>query len=84
MAQGKVSVAGLMVSVDRQEMGPGGRTTALREIEETYGFSARSIVTMEEVVACLSETEIEGRKVIGEAEREAIEGYYRTYGCKEP
>ena len=45
-----VEIVGLMVSLNRMEMGLGGKMSALDEIRETYGFPTNAIVTMEEVV----------------------------------
>ncbi len=49
-AQGAVEIKGLMVSQDRMEKGHGGEKSALAEIRETYGFEARAIVTMAEMI----------------------------------
>ena len=46
-AQADVKVCGLMVSLNRQEVGLSGKRSALEEIEETYGFPASAIVTMD-------------------------------------
>ena len=43
-----VEIVGLMVSLNRMEMGLGGKMSALDEIRETYGFPTNAIVTMEE------------------------------------
>ena len=44
-AQGDVNVLGLVVSVDRMERGQGEKS-ALKEIEEQFGFKTTAIVTM--------------------------------------
>ena len=44
-----VTIVGLMVSLNRMEVGLGGVKSALDEIKEKYGFDARAIVTMAEV-----------------------------------
>ena len=49
-AQGDVEIKGLMVSLNRMEVGKGGKVSALDEIKELYGFETGAIVTMEEVV----------------------------------
>jgi len=41
-----VTIVGLMVSLNRMEVGLGGKKSALDEIKETYGFEARAIVSM--------------------------------------
>ena len=50
MEQAKVEVKGLMVSLNRMEKGLGGKVSALAEIKEKYGFQARAIVTMADVI----------------------------------
>ena len=54
----------------------------LQEIEETYGFKGRAIVTMEEVVEHLYGRECQGRVVIDDQLKTAIDAYYEQYGCK--
>ena len=49
-AQADVEVKGLIVSLNRMEVGKGGEKSALDEIQELYGFGAGAIVTMREVV----------------------------------
>lgn len=80
-AQGDVNVLGLIVSVDRMERGSGTKG-ALEEIAETYGLRTHAIVTMSEVVDCLYGKEYNGRVVIDEKLKEAIDGYYRMYGAE--
>ena len=45
-----VTIVGLMVSLNRMEVGLGGKMSALDEIKERYGFPTSAIVTMEDVV----------------------------------
>ena len=73
---------GLMVSLNRMEVGLGGKLSALDEIREKYGFEAKAIVTMEEVVEHLYNRECQGRVVIDDGMKAAIDEYYRQYGCK--
>jgi orotate phosphoribosyltransferase len=80
-AQAKVDIKGLMVSLNRQEKGKGEKC-ALAEITELYGFPANAIVTMEEVVEVLYNKEIDGRIVIDDTIKAAIEAYYKEYGAK--
>ena len=80
-AQAKVDIKGLMVSLNRQEKGKGEKS-ALAEITELYGFPANAIVTMEEVVEALYNKEVDGRIVIDDAIKSAIETYYKEYGAK--
>ena len=77
-----VEIVGLMVSLNRMEMGLGGKMSALDEIRETYGFPTNAIVTMEEVVEHLYNKECQGKIVINDEIKKAIDAYYKQYGCK--
>jgi orotate phosphoribosyltransferase len=80
-AQGDITIKGLMVSLNRMEVGLGGKLSALDEIKEKYGFEARAIVTMAEVVEHLHNRTCQGRIVIDDAVKTAIDRYYEQYGC---
>lgn len=80
-AQGKVEIKGLMVSLNRMERGQGEKS-ALEEIKEKYGFEANAIVTMAEVVEHLYQKERQGKVVIDDATKAAIDAYYEQYGAK--
>ncbi len=82
-AQGDVEIKGLMVSLNRMELGLGGKMSALDEIRENYGIEARAIVTMEEVVERLYNRECIGRIVIDDAMKQAIDQYFDQYGCRQ-
>ncbi len=77
-----VEIVGLMVSLNRMEVGSGGKVPALDEIKEKYGFDAKAIVTMDEVVEHLYNREYQGRVVIDDSVKHAIDAYYGQYGCK--
>ncbi len=81
-AAADVNVRGLIVSLNRQEIGKGGVTTAQREVEERYGFPVASIVSMDEVRAYLTGREVGGRVVIDEALAAALDDYYAQWGAK--
>ncbi len=81
-AQGNVEIIGLMVSLNRMEKGLGGSMSALDEIREKYGFEANAIVTMEEVVEHLYNRECQGKIVINDEIKAAIDAYYEQYGCR--
>ena len=82
-AAADVEVKGLIVSLNRMEVGKGGVHTAQREIQEKYGFPVASIVSMAEVVEHLHNREVQGRVVIDDATKQAIDAYYEQYGAKE-
>ena len=76
-----VTIVGLMVSLKRMEKGLGGEKSALEEIREKYGFETNAIVTMEEVVEHLYNRTCQGRVVIDDTIKAAIDDYYKQYGC---
>ena len=80
-AQGDVTVAGLVVSVDRMERGQGEKS-ALAEIEEKYGLKTTAIVTMAEVVEHLYNKPYKGKIIIDDTLKAAIDTYYKQYGVK--
>ena len=82
MAQGDVQIKGLMVSLNRMEVGLGGKVSALDEIREKYSFEARAIVSMAEVVECLYNKSCQGKILIDDTLKAAIDAYYNKYGVK--
>lgn len=83
MGAAKVDVKGLIVSLNRMEVGKGGVKTAQREVQEKYGFPVASIVSMAEVTEYLYNREVQGRVVIDDAVKTALDAYYAQYGAKE-
>ena len=79
--QANVDVVGLMVSLNRQERGK-TQQNALAEIREMYGIETGAIVTMEEVVEYLYNKNYNGRVLIDDAMKKAIDTYYAQYGAK--
>ena len=75
-AAADVEVVGLMVSLNRMEVGKGGVKCAQDEISERYGFPVASIVTMAEVTNALEGT------VITPDIKTALDAYYDQYGVK--
>ena len=64
------------------EVGKGGEKCALDEITDLYGFPARAIVSMDEVVEYLYNRECQGRIMIDDTLKTAIDAYYKTYGVR--
>lgn len=81
-AQADVSILGLMVSLNRMEVGRGGKKNALDEIRDLYGFETAAIVTMKEVTEYLSGREVNGRVLIDDNIRRALDAYYEKYGAE--
>lgn len=78
----KVEIVGLMVSLNRMEKGQFGEKSALDEIKEKYGFDARAIVTMDDVIEHLYNKPCQGKVIIDDALKAAIDAYYEVYGVK--
>ena len=81
MEQAKVEVKGLMGSLNRMEKGLGGKVSALAEIKEKYGFQARAIVTMADVIEHLYNRPYQGKIYIDDRLKAAIDAYYQQYGA---
>ena len=70
-----VDIVGLMVSLNRNEKGKGNKT-ALKEINELYGFPTAAIVSMPEVIEYLGDRLDDDLKA-------RIDAYYQEYGATE-
>jgi len=79
-AQADVEIKGLVVSLNRMERGLSTDKGALDELQDKYGFPANAIVTMEEVVECLYNKECNGKVLIDDNIKNAIDEYYKQYG----
>ena len=80
-AQADVEIKGLIVSLNRMEKGKTEKS-ALKEIEETYGFPTEAIVTMDDVKEYLYGREINGKVVIDDEIKNRIDEYYKMYGAE--
>ena len=74
---------GQYYALDRMEVGKGGVKCALDEVKDLYGFETNAIVTMAEVVECLYNKPCNGKIVIDDKLKAAIDAYYEQYGAKE-
>ena len=74
-----VTLAGLVVSVDRMERGTGTQS-ALQELAEAFDMPTFAIVTMAEVIEFLYNKEIDGKALLDDTIKSAIEDYYKIYG----
>ena len=81
-AQADVEIKGLMVSLNRMEVGKGGEKSALEEIKDLYGFETNAIVSMEDVVEHLYNKPYNGKIVIDDTLKAALDSYYEIYGVK--
>lgn len=81
-AQADCDIVGLMVSLDRMEVGQEGTVSALQEIKRKYGFPTHAIVSMKEVTEYLYNRPIDGKVIIDDKIKGALDKYYSEYGVK--
>ena len=81
-AAADVEIKGLMVSLNRMEVGIGGVKSALEEIQDTYGFPANAIVSMADVVEHLYNKPYKDKVIIDDEQKAKIDEYYDKYGVK--
>ncbi len=79
-SQANIEVKGLIVSLNRMEKGKGEKC-ALDEIKDLYGFDTAAIVNMEEVTEYLYNKEVQGKVVINDDIKKALEEYFAIYGA---
>jgi orotate phosphoribosyltransferase len=78
-AAAKVTLVGLVVSVDRMERGTGAQN-ALAEVRDSYGMQTFSIVNIEEIMTYLRGRAIDGRVVLTDEIHERMLAYRAQYG----
>jgi len=78
-AAAEVTLAGLVVSVDRMERGT-TEQNALAEIRDSYGMPTFAIVTIEEVMEHLRGREVDGTVVLTDELYAAMRAYRQHYG----
>lgn len=74
-----IEIGAAIVAVDRQEQGQNEQTT-LRELREELGVDVRAIVSIGELVPFLHNREIDGKVVLDDQGRVAIEAYLDEHG----
>ena len=77
---GAIKIVGEIVSLNRQERALDTTKSALDTITEKYGFPAKAIVSMEEVVDALYTNG--DKTIITEEIKQAIDKYYEEFGAK--
>lgn len=77
---GGIKIVGEIVSLNRMEKAPDSDKAALEVISEKYGFPARAIVSMKDVIGALHTNG--DRKIITDEIKAEIDKYYAEYGAK--
>lgn len=77
---GGIKIVGEIVSLNRMEKAPDSDKAALDVITEKYGFPARAIVSMSDVVEALYTKG--DKKLITDEIKVEIDKYYEIYGAK--
>ncbi|WP_294428339.1 orotate phosphoribosyltransferase [uncultured Treponema sp.] len=78
--EGGIKIVGEIVSLNRMEKAPDSEKAALDVISEKYGFPARAIVSMADVVEALYTNG--DKKIITDEIKAEIDKYYEIYGAK--
>ena len=76
---GRIKIVGEIVSLNRMEKAADTTKSALETITEKYGFPAKAIVTMADVVDALYTNG--DKKIITPEIKAAIDEYYKQYGA---
>ncbi|MCQ2589466.1 MAG: orotate phosphoribosyltransferase [Treponema sp.] len=77
---GGIKIVGEIVSLNRLEKAPDTTKSALDTISETYGFPAKAIVSMDDVIEALYTNG--DKKVITEEIKQQLDAYYAQWGCE--
>jgi orotate phosphoribosyltransferase len=75
-----VEIAGLIISVDRMEKGPGGETSAVKEAERDLGVRVWPIITVKEILKeAAALTDETGAPIINEELKSRMDSYMAEY-----
>lgn len=77
-----ISIAGLVVSVDRMEKGTGEKS-ALVELREEFGINTFAIVSLSEIIDHLHNRELNGKIILDDTILGRIHEYRALYGAKD-
>ena len=77
---GGIKIVGEIVSLNRMEKAPDSDKAALEVISEKYGFPARAIVSMNDVIEYLYTNG--DKKIITDEIKKEMDAYYSLYGAK--
>lgn len=76
-AAAKVTIAGMVISVDRMEKGQNSDLSAVQEVDREFGVKVYSIVTIQDIIAAIESGVIAGKEYL-----EAMYAYRKTYGVE--
>ena len=76
-AAAEVKIAGMIISVDRQERGLESQLSAVQEVYKEFGVKVYSIVTMTDIIEAIESGVIEGKEYLGK-----MREYRSTYGIE--
>ena len=77
---GSIKIVGEIVSLNREERAPDSEKSALEVITEKYGFPARAIVSMSDVMEALYTNG--DKSVITDEIKTQLDAYYEQWGCE--
>ena len=77
---GGIKIVGEIVSLNRMEKAPDSDKAALEVISEKYGFPARAIISMNDVIEYLYTNG--DKKIITDEIKKEMDSYYSLYGAK--
>jgi orotate phosphoribosyltransferase len=70
-----VTIAGMVISVDRMEKGLDSNLSAVQEVYKEFGVKVYSIVTMADIIEAIESGVIEGKEYL-----DSMKAYRATYG----
>ena len=79
-ATADVEVVGLVVGVDRRERGSRDDVSALDEIADAHGLRTVALATVDDIVAHLRDREVEGHRILTDADLSRMAAYRAEYG----
>jgi orotate phosphoribosyltransferase len=79
-ATADVDIVGLVVGVDRRERGTREDVSALDELADELGFRTVALATIDDIVTHLRDREVDGRRVLTDADLARIGAYRAEHG----
>jgi orotate phosphoribosyltransferase len=76
-----VDIVGLIVGADRRERAGDDERSALDQLAQEFGLRTTSLVTIDDILTHLRDREIDGRRVLSDADLDRIAAYRAEYGA---